>query len=684
MSPSDMNALRAMTDVVTDLLWLTGADMLGDNPDPNLTLANGLSRALMLEQPALRHAVLDVGPVHAKLAGAGDGGEAKALASTFANVVRAVVPRYNADDCEFIETHNSLLQVSRYVPDFPVNALFRRRLGLDSDEKSKSFKEPLDSVGPAHLAIGRAGSAETLHFKQLSDPKQAAEDAPSPDEVDIEVRAVSLTTRDVHAMIGGADPRDKTTWTALDFGGIVTAVGDKVTHLKVGDRAVVCAPSHFGTVARVRAASVHALKDGESFSVVPTVLSAYTTALYAIHDRARVRAGETVFVCASSGAVGIAAITLALKAGATVYTSIEELSVESQAERVQYLTEELGVPSSHILSSADASFVQGIRDATSGRGVDVIINNAFAGDLMHESWRCLSDFGRFIELGKRELLDAGRLDMGVFLRNATFSAVNMSEFFSAPDSFHRGVWDSLVGEALARYRAGEIQPPPAAKVFDITQVAEAYTAAKDPFSNVVVSLENPKARVIVTPSKYLSVFDPEKIYLLIGCLGGLGRSLSRWMVSRGARHFVFLGRSGADKPDAKQLVTRLEKTGATVHVVRGTVSSAADVDAAVLKCRSTGRSIGGVVQVIPRVSPSGLHPFGFANFSSHFRLPWDFTRLSSLACQTKPGTPASSPSGKERGTFTTPSRRARPNLWTSSSSPLRSQELSAPQLRATT
>jgi NADPH:quinone reductase-like Zn-dependent oxidoreductase len=590
MGPQDMDCLRAMTDVVTDLLWLTGANMMGDQPDPNLTLANGLSRALMLEQPALRHAVLDVGPAQLKLVDDGS----KVLA-TCANIVKALVSRYNTDDCEFIETHSGLLCVSRYGPDFAVNTLFRRRLGLETEKESRSFKQTLTSVGPARLSIGRAGITDTLHLEQLSGPEQAGYVASPPDHVDIQVKAVSVNAKDVYAMTGGADSRDKTTWTAFDFAGIVTAVGSDVKHLKIGDRAVACAPHHFGTTARVPAASVHSMLAHEDFTVVPTLLSAYTTALYAINDRARVRAGESVFISTGSSALGIAAITLSQQAGAVVYTTIEES--DSQAKR-KYLTGELGVLPSHIFS-ADASFAQGIKDATAGRGVDVIINNSFVGDLMHESWRCLSDFGRFVELGKRELLDAGRLDMRVFLRNATFSAVDLSEFFNASDPFYRGIWNRLVADVLALYRAGEIQPPPA-KVFDITQVAEAYVAAKDPWDKVVVSMENPQARVAVTPSRYLSVFDPEKVYLLVGCLGGLGRSLSRWMVARGARHFVFLGRSGADKPDAQQLVSRLEKAGATVGVVRGDVSQAADVNAAVLACLSMGRLIGGVVQVSPK------------------------------------------------------------------------------------
>ena len=106
----------------------------------------------------------------------------------------------------------------------------------------------------------------------------------------------------------------------------------------------------------------------------------------------------------------------------------------------------------------------------------------------------------------------------------------------------------------------------------------------------------------VAPATYLSVFDAEKVYLLVGCLGGLGRSLSRWMMKQGARHFIFVGRSGADRPSARQLVSRLEEAGATVGVVRGDVANASDINAAVSACLATGRRIGGVVQ-----AAMGLH-----------------------------------------------------------------------------
>ncbi|ORY71075.1 polyketide synthase [Pseudomassariella vexata] len=587
ISPQNMDRLRTITDKANDLVWLTGANMLGAHPDANLTLSNGLSRALMLEQPTLRYSILDVGP--AQFLGSN-------VLATCANVVKVLVARYDKDDCEFIDA-NSLLYISRYGPDFSVNSLFRRRL----EPQAAMEKQTIESASPARLAIGQLGVTDTLHFQQLSGPEQFGN--PPAGHVDIEVKAVSLNAKDVYAINGRVDTRDKT--NAFDFAGVVRTVGPEVQHLQVGDRAVAYAPHHFGTSVRVPAGSAHKMLDSEEFTVVPTLLLVYGTALYALNDRAHLRAGESIFIHAGSGGLGIAAITLAQRIGATVYTT-----VGSEAKR-EYLIQKLGIKPSHIFSSRDASFVEGIMEATGGRGVDVVLNS-LVGDLMHDSWRCLADFGRFIEVGKRELIDAGKLDMRIFLRNATFSAFDLSELFYATDPYNRAIWDRLMAETLELYRAGEIQPPPI-KVFDVTEVAQAYRyfASKERVGKVVISLKNPQARVPVAPARYLSVFSSEKVYLLVGCLGGLGRSLSRWMMTRGARHFVFLGRSGADKPSAQQLVSRLEKAGATVGVVRGDVSQATDVNAAVAACVATGRQVGGVIQ-----AAMGLHEALFTRMTN--------------------------------------------------------------------
>lgn len=114
--------------------------------------------------------------------------------------------------------------------------------------------------------------------------------------------------------------------------------------------------------------------------------------------------------------------TVAQKVGATVYATT------SSDVKKNYLVTQFGIKPSRIFNSRDSSFVQGIRDATGGRGVDVVLNS-LVGDLMHASWNCIADFGRFVEVGKRELMDSGRLDMANFNRSATFVAFDLGEMF---------------------------------------------------------------------------------------------------------------------------------------------------------------------------------------------------------------------------------------------------------------
>ena len=93
----------------------------------------------------------------------------------------------------------------------------------------------------------------------------------------------------------------------------------------------------------------------------------------------------------------------------------------------------------------------------------------------------------------------------------------------------------------------------------------------------------------------------DKTYFLVGCLGGLGVSLSKWMVSRGARRLVFLGRSGTDRPAARRLVEDLQASGAEVSVFRGDVVNMADVQRAIDSIEGT---LGGVVQAAMGLSES--------------------------------------------------------------------------------
>ncbi|KAI0427506.1 putative polyketide synthase [Xylaria sp. FL1042] len=581
MDQTHMDLMRRITNTVSNLLWLTG----GTTPNelnPNLSLVNGLSRALMLERPRLRFAVMTINIPDAL---------GRGLMSTFNNILNALVSQSNTDDKEFSE-RDGLIYISRFVPWSETNQLFRRRLGWQQSAQP----ETLADAKLARLAIGKVGVTNSIYFQQLREPV-----TPIPAGfVDIAVKAISLNAKDVYVLNGRTETRKAT--TGLEFSGVVTAVGNE-SRLEVGDRVVVLAPNHMTTTERIPAWAAHKILPDEDFRTMATLPVAYATALYALRHRACLQAGESVLIHCGSGALGIAAITMAKLIGAVVYTT------SSSRQKRDYISNSLGIPQSRVFNSRDESFVSGVMTATDRRGVDVVLNS-LVGDLMHASWNCIANFGRFVEVGKRELVDAGKLDMSVFARNATFIAFDLSELFYHEQQSMRDILFNLLKEVLQMYRAGDIMPGPITS-FDVSEIGQAYRffSSNQRIGKVVVSLEDESSRIPICPSKYITVFDPSKIYLCIGCLGGLGRSLCRWMLARGARHFVFLGRSGSDNVKASQLVSSLTSAGASATVIRGDVVKADDVNAAVAACRP--RQIGGVVH-----AAMGLHESLFTHMTS--------------------------------------------------------------------
>ena len=175
INPAEMDLLRRVTDKITNLIWLTGASyMSGSSPD--LALASGLSRALMLEQPSLRFAILDVG---------NPSQSSRPDRRRICNDVERVLFKDDVpEDKEFV-SQNGLLHVSRFIPDNGLNSRFRQRRSHQPTEMT------LEAASPARLAISTVGNLETIHFQQEAEVET---DIPK-GEVDVDVKAVSLNAK---------------------------------------------------------------------------------------------------------------------------------------------------------------------------------------------------------------------------------------------------------------------------------------------------------------------------------------------------------------------------------------------------------------------------------------------------------------------------------------------------------
>lgn len=159
------------------------------------------------------------------------------------------------------------------------------------------------------------------------------------------------------------------------------------------------------------------MPDEWSLEDAATVPSAYFTVFYAFYYFGKLRKGEKVLIHGGSGAVGQAAINVALAEECEVFTTV------GTPEKRKYIRETFpSIDDDHIGNSRDTSFEQMIMKQTHGKGVDIVLNS-LAEDKLQASIRCLGYRGRFLEIGKFDMSVNNQLGMEVFLKEISFHGI---------------------------------------------------------------------------------------------------------------------------------------------------------------------------------------------------------------------------------------------------------------------
>jgi NADPH2:quinone reductase len=226
---------------------------------------------------------------------------------------------------------------------------------------------------------------KALSLAEAAEPKLAA------DQVLIDVHAASVSYMDYLMTCGGYQMRPTLPYVpGADAAGLVVACGEEVTRLRPGDR--VSCESWFGGFAErmvAKASSTTRLPDNVDFIVGSTVLHSYLTAWYALVERARLQAGETVLVTGAAGGVGLACVELAHLLGARVIAAVgsaAKAAVVRQhgaAEVVDYSCEDVR---------------QRVKALTDGEGLDVCVDNV-GGALFATLARLMRWNGRLMPIG---------------------------------------------------------------------------------------------------------------------------------------------------------------------------------------------------------------------------------------------------------------------------------------------
>ena len=302
----------------------------------------------------------------------------------------------------------------------------------------------------------RTGPPDVLRYEDVPDP------AVRPAGVLVEVEAISIEGGDTLNRLGGAMPRTPHI-VGYQCAGTIREVGSEVTDRQPGQRVVatMAAGSHAELVA-VPASSTWLVPDGLDITAAACVPIAFGTADDCLFEFGRLRSGETVLVQAGAGGVGIAAIQLAKRAGATV------LATASSPEKLERLAT-LGLD--HGIDYRAEDFAEVARRLTGGQGVDLVVDSV--GSTLPGSIRSLAYRGRISYVG-----NAGRdvqpVDVSPLMGgNQSINGVFLGAELATGGRAHANI-ERLLGEVAA----GELRVV-IDRTFPLADAAQAHARMED-------------------------------------------------------------------------------------------------------------------------------------------------------------------------------------------------------------
>ncbi|WP_122412909.1 NADPH:quinone oxidoreductase family protein [Pseudomonas viridiflava] len=289
------------------------------------------------------------------------------------------------------------------------------------------------------------------------------EDIPAPDikknEILLDVHAAGVNFPDTLIIEGKYQFKPPFPFSpGGEAAGVISTVGEKVTHLKPGDR--VMSLTGWGSFAEQVAVpnyNVLPIPESMDFTIAAAFSMTYGTSMHALKQRANLQPGETLLVLGASGGVGLAAVEIGKALGARV------IAAASSAEKLEVAK---NAGADELINYTDTSLKDEIKRLTNGNGADVIYDPV-GGDLFDQAIRAIAWNGRLLvvgfasgripELPVNLALLKGASVVGVFWgsfaqRQPQDNAANFKQLFAW---FEEGKLKPLVSQVYPLERAGE-------------------------------------------------------------------------------------------------------------------------------------------------------------------------------------------------------------------------------------
>jgi NADPH2:quinone reductase len=283
----------------------------------------------------------------------------------------------------------------------------------------------VDTTGPEHLEV-----------------RDVPEPVPGPDDVLVEVHAVGVSFPDLLLSRGEYQLKPELPFAlGVDFAGVVVSGPG----FEPGQRVAGVGP--FGNAAELVASpvvSTFPLPDVLSFEQGAALPMNYLTAQFALAERGRLQAGETVLVHGAAGGVGTATIQVAKGYGAR---TIAVVSTDEKGEVAR------------AAGADEVVLLDGFKDAvaalTGGRGVDVVMD-VVGGDVFTDSLRSLGTQGRLLVVGFASGQGIPEVKVNrLLLNNVDVRGVGWGAYAMVRPGYMREQWDAL----LPMIESGVVKPP---------------------------------------------------------------------------------------------------------------------------------------------------------------------------------------------------------------------------------
>lgn len=291
------------------------------------------------------------------------------------------------------------------------------------------------------------GGPETLTIGELPDPVADA------GEVVIDVAACSINFPDTLIIVDKYQFKPPRPFApGGEVAGVVSAVGDGVTHLKVGDRVIAgCGNGGLAEKVKTRASNTYVLPDSIGFAEGSAMLMTYGTSIHALMDRGHLKAGETLLVLGAAGGVGIAAVEIGKAMGARVVAAVS--SEEKAAIAREAGADDVVIyPQQPFDKDQSKALAEAFKAAVGPNGADVIYD-AVGGDYSEPALRSIAWEGRFLVVG----FPAGiaRLPLNLtLLKSCDVCGVFWGAFVAREPERNR----EEVAQLFTWWQAGQIKP----------------------------------------------------------------------------------------------------------------------------------------------------------------------------------------------------------------------------------